>query len=57
MDGAAAVRLDSKKNHAYKRLAPNSNGYPLVPFPVETYGRLGQLGACLGMLRRWQQGT
>jgi hypothetical protein len=57
MDGAAAVRLDAKKNHAYNQLAPNSNGYSLVPFPVETYGRLGKLGACLGMLRRWQQGT
>jgi hypothetical protein len=49
LDGVAAARRDAEKRHAYKRLAPN--GYPLVPFLVETYGCLGRPAvAFLGMV-------
>jgi hypothetical protein len=48
-DGAAAARRDAEKRRTYNRLAPN--GYPLVPFSVETYGRLGKPAVVfLGML-------
>jgi hypothetical protein len=39
-EGAAAARRDAEKYRAYNWLAPN--GFPLLPFSVETYGRLGQ---------------
>jgi hypothetical protein len=38
--GAAASRRDQQKRAAYERVEPN--GYPFVPFSVESYGRLGQ---------------
>ena len=48
-DGAAAARRDAEKRRAYNRLQPN--GYPFVPFSVETYGRLGKPAiALLGRL-------
>ena len=48
-DGAAAARRDAEKRRAYNRLEPN--GYPFVPFSVETYGRLGKPAiALLGRL-------
>jgi hypothetical protein len=48
-DEAAAARRGAEKRRAYNRLAPN--GCPLVPYWLETYGRLGkQVVALLGML-------
>jgi hypothetical protein len=48
-DAAAAAQRDAEKHRAYNQLAPD--GYPLVPFSEETYGRLGKLAvALLGML-------
>jgi hypothetical protein len=38
--GAAASRRDQQKRAAYARVEPN--GYPFVPFSVDSYGRLGQ---------------
>jgi hypothetical protein len=38
-DGVAAAKHDGEKRRSYNRLNPN--GYPFVPFSVETYGRLG----------------
>jgi hypothetical protein len=46
---AASAATDAEKRRAYNWLAPNR--YPLVPFSVETYGRLGKPAvALLGML-------
>ena len=39
-DGAAAARRDADKRRTYNRLDPN--GYPFVPFSIESYGRLGR---------------
>jgi hypothetical protein len=39
-DGAAAARRDREKRRTYGQLEPN--GYPFIPFSVETYGRLGK---------------
>jgi hypothetical protein len=39
-DGAAAARRDREKRRTYGQLEPN--GYPLIPFSIETYGRLGK---------------
>jgi hypothetical protein len=39
-DGAAAARRDREKRQTYGRI--DSNGYPFIPFSVETYGRLGK---------------
>jgi hypothetical protein len=48
-DGAAAARQNAEKRRAYNQLAPH--GVPLVPFLLETYGRLGKPAvAFLGML-------
>jgi hypothetical protein len=41
MDGAAAARRDRENRRTYGQLEPN--GYPFIPFSVETYGRLGKL--------------
>jgi hypothetical protein len=38
--GAAASHRDRQKQTAYARVEPN--GYSVVPFSVESYGRLGQ---------------
>jgi hypothetical protein len=38
--GRAASRRDQQTRAAYARVEPN--GYPFVPFSVESYGRLGQ---------------
>jgi hypothetical protein len=38
--GAAAARRDQQKRATYSRVEPN--GYPFVPFSVESYGRIGQ---------------
>jgi hypothetical protein len=38
--GAAAARRDRQKRSTYARGEPN--GFPFVPFSVESYGRLGQ---------------
>jgi hypothetical protein len=47
--GAAAATRDAEKRGAYNRL--DANGYPFVPFSVETYGRLGRPAlALLGRL-------
>jgi hypothetical protein len=40
MAGAAAARRDQQKRATYSRVEPN--GYPFVPFSVESYGRIGQ---------------
>jgi hypothetical protein len=46
-DGAAGAQRDAEKLRAYIWL----NGYTLLPFSVETYGRLGKPAvAFLGML-------
>jgi hypothetical protein len=37
--GAAAARRDQQKRAMYSRVEPN--GYPFVPFSVESYGRAG----------------
>jgi hypothetical protein len=48
--GAAAARRDAEKRRAYNWLRMGTPG-PLVPFSVETYGRLGKPAvAFLGML-------
>jgi hypothetical protein len=39
-DGAAAAQWDREKRRTYGQLEPN--GYPFIPFLVETYGRLGK---------------
>jgi hypothetical protein len=39
-DGAAAARRNREKRRTYGQLEPN--GYPFIPFSVETYGRLGK---------------
>jgi hypothetical protein len=39
-DGAAAARRDTTKRAAYNALEPN--GYDLIPFSVESCGRLGK---------------
>jgi hypothetical protein len=39
-DGTAAARRDREKRRTYGQLEPN--GYPFIPFSVETYGRLGK---------------
>jgi hypothetical protein len=38
--GAAAARRDQQKRATYSRVEPN--GFPFVPFSVESYGRIGQ---------------
>jgi hypothetical protein len=38
--GAAAARREQQKRATYSRVQPN--GYPIVPFSVESYGRIGQ---------------
>jgi hypothetical protein len=38
---AAAARWDQQKRATYSRVEPN--GYPFVPFSVESCGRTGQL--------------
>jgi hypothetical protein len=38
--GAAEARRDQQKRATYARVEPN--GFPFVPFSVESYGRLGQ---------------
>jgi hypothetical protein len=38
--GAAAARRDREKRQTYGQLEPN--GYPFIPFSVETYGCLGK---------------
>jgi hypothetical protein len=38
--GAAAARREQQKRATYSRVEPN--GYPFVPFSVESYGRIGQ---------------
>jgi hypothetical protein len=38
--GAAATRREQQKRATYSRVEPN--GYPFVPFSVESYGRIGQ---------------
>jgi hypothetical protein len=38
--GAAAARREQQKRATYSRVQPN--GYPFVPFSVESYGRIGQ---------------
>jgi hypothetical protein len=38
--GAAAARRNQQKHATYSRVEPN--GYPFVPFSVESYGRIGQ---------------
>jgi hypothetical protein len=40
MAGAAAARRDQQKCATYSPVEPN--GYPFVPFSVESYGRIGQ---------------
>jgi hypothetical protein len=40
MAGAAAARRDQQKRAMYSRVQPD--GYPFVPFSVESYGRIGQ---------------
>jgi hypothetical protein len=40
MDGAAAARRDREKRRTYGQLEPN--GFPFIPFLVETYSRLGK---------------
>jgi hypothetical protein len=47
-DGAAA-RRDTTKRAAYNALEPN--GYDFIPFPVESYGRLGK--PALALLSRF----
>jgi hypothetical protein len=47
-DGSAAARRNAEMSCAYNRQAPN--GYPRVPFSVETYGRLGK--TAIGFLGR-----
>jgi hypothetical protein len=37
---ASAARRDQQKRATYSRVEPN--GYPFVPFSVESYGRIGQ---------------
>jgi hypothetical protein len=39
-DGAATARRDREKRRTYGQLEPNE--FPLSPFSVETYGRLGK---------------
>jgi hypothetical protein len=39
-DSAAAARRDREKRGTYGQLEPN--GYPIIPFSMETYGRLGK---------------
>jgi hypothetical protein len=39
-DGAAVARRDWEKRRTYGQL--ELNGYPFIPFSVETYGRLGK---------------
>jgi hypothetical protein len=39
-DGAAEARRDREKRRTYGQLEPN--GYPFIPFSVETYGCLGK---------------
>jgi hypothetical protein len=39
--GAAAARREQQKRATYSRVEPN--GYPFVPFSVESYGPIGQL--------------
>jgi hypothetical protein len=38
--GVAAACREQQKHATYSRVEPN--GYPLVPFSVESYGRIGQ---------------
>jgi hypothetical protein len=38
--GVAAARREQQKRATYSRVEPN--GYPFVPFSVESYGRIGQ---------------
>jgi hypothetical protein len=38
--GAATSHCDQQRRTAYARVEPH--GYGIVPFSVETYGRLGQ---------------
>jgi hypothetical protein len=38
--GAAAARRGQQKRATFSRVEPN--GYPFVPFYVESYGRIGQ---------------
>jgi hypothetical protein len=40
VDRAAAARRDREKSRTYGQLEPN--GYPFIPFSMETYGRLGK---------------
>jgi hypothetical protein len=40
MAGAAAARREQQKRAMYSRVEPN--GYPFVPFSVESQGRIGQ---------------
>jgi hypothetical protein len=39
-DGAAAARRDREKRRTYGQQEPN--GYPFIPFSIETYSRLGK---------------
>jgi hypothetical protein len=38
--GVAAARREQQKRATYSRVEPN--GYPFVPYSVESYGRIGQ---------------